>query len=283
MPILTSLHIDQSYHNHLLEEELYYDFIFLKCKATENYTFLNTDQHAIYNTIFILLDKIRSSCHIALVIAFLGIASLLLKGGIIAHSRFKIPFDLHKDSICNVLHSSDLAILLQQTSLILWDKALMSNHYAFKYVDRTLKDLIKALNSILEHKPFGKKVIIFREDFCQILSIVSKGRRKDIVGSLIKLTINMRLQQSLNPITLSETQEFADWLLEIGKNHVEQHINKSNYIKLPDDIYILLEHLHDLINFVYPDLNTNANNFYYIIDYIILVPKNTNVSLINST
>ncbi|CAG8623022.1 18542_t:CDS:2, partial [Racocetra persica] len=263
MPIPTPLHNDHLHHNRLPEDKLHYDFVLLKHRATENYTLLNANQHAIYNTVLfainhnqpaiifvdgpggsgkmflysVLLDKIRSSRHIVLAIASSGIVSLLLKEGVTAHSQFKILFDLYKDSICNIPHSSDLAILLQQSTLILWDEALMSNHYAFECVDRTLKDLMKALNPALKHKPFGGKVIIFGEDFHQILPVIPKGRRKDIVGFY-----------------------FANWLLEIED-----------------------QCLHDLINFVYSDLNTNANNFHYLIDCAILASKNTDVSLVNST
>jgi hypothetical protein len=35
-------------------------------------------------------------------VASSGIASLLLLGGKTAHSRFKIPIDLHDESTCNI-------------------------------------------------------------------------------------------------------------------------------------------------------------------------------------
>lgn len=45
-----------------------------------------------------MISRIRSRAQIVLVVAALGIASLLMPGGRIAHSRFHIPIDLNHDS-----------------------------------------------------------------------------------------------------------------------------------------------------------------------------------------
>jgi hypothetical protein len=113
----------------------------------------------------ILLAKVRLDGSIALAVASSGIASLLLPGGRTAHSRFKIPFNLHEGSTCSISHNSELALLLQITSLIIWDEAPMMNRYAFEALDRTLRDIMKAVNPNLEEKPFGGKVVLFGGDF----------------------------------------------------------------------------------------------------------------------
>ena len=41
----------------------------------------------------------------------------------------------------------------------------MTYRHVFEAVDRILKDLMKAVNPLLEEKPFGGKVIVFGEDF----------------------------------------------------------------------------------------------------------------------
>jgi hypothetical protein len=48
------------------------------------------------------LSYLRGQGKIVLVVASSGIASLLLMGGRTAHSRFKIPIDLHDESTCNI-------------------------------------------------------------------------------------------------------------------------------------------------------------------------------------
>lgn len=76
----------------------------------------------LYNTI---LAKVRSSHKIALAVASSGFAAELLSGGRTAHSRFKIPIPIFKTSTCKILRNSSLALLIQKTSLIVWDEASM--------------------------------------------------------------------------------------------------------------------------------------------------------------
>ena len=179
-----------------------------------------------------MLGKVRLNGDIALAVASSGIAALLLPGGRTAHSCFKIPINIHEDSTCSIKHNSDLALLLQVTKLIIWDEAPMTHRHAFEAVDRTLKDLMKAVDPSLEEKPFGGKVIVFGGDFRQILPVVIKGSREDIVGSclrrstlwthikLMTLKINMRLFRTENQPDAVEQKEFAEWLLEVGEGRI---------------------------------------------------------------
>jgi restriction endonuclease len=49
-----------------------------------------------------LFFSLRKQGKIVLVVASLGITSLLLLGRRTAHSRFKISIDLHDESTCNI-------------------------------------------------------------------------------------------------------------------------------------------------------------------------------------
>ncbi|KAG9068452.1 hypothetical protein KI688_010722 [Linnemannia hyalina] len=51
----------------------------------------------------LILSMARSNHDIALAVAGSGIAALLLQGGRIAQSRFKIPVPTHEDSVCSEL------------------------------------------------------------------------------------------------------------------------------------------------------------------------------------
>ena len=64
---------------------------------------------------------------IVLTVASSGVASLLLPNGRTAHSRFRIPIDIDEMSICDIKRGTKLAKLLIETSLIIWDEALMTN------------------------------------------------------------------------------------------------------------------------------------------------------------
>jgi uncharacterized radical SAM superfamily protein len=60
----------------------------------------------------LLLANVRSQDGVALAVASSGMAAILLKGGRTSHSRFKIPLDIHSESLCNVSAQSDLTKLL---------------------------------------------------------------------------------------------------------------------------------------------------------------------------
>jgi len=188
-----------------------------------------------------------------------------------------------------------LASLLQVARLIIWDEAPMTHRHAFEAVDRTLRDLMKAVDPLLEEKPFGGKVVVFGGDFRQILPVVIKGSREDIVGSclrrsilwthvkLIKLKINMRLQRAENQPDAAEQKEFADWLLEVGEGRIPTIRGlENNIIRLPNDIILPSQNINDLINFVYSNLTTNYFNPQYLVKRAILTSKNIDVHTVNT-
>jgi hypothetical protein len=114
--------------NRLVQEELVYDRHSLTTDADNAEDRLNDDQRNAYETILnvmtnkegklffvygnggtdktfvwtTLLSRLRGQGKIVLAVASSGITSLLLSGGRTAHSRFKIPIDLHDESTCNI-------------------------------------------------------------------------------------------------------------------------------------------------------------------------------------
>ncbi|KAF1883812.1 hypothetical protein Lal_00012730 [Lupinus albus] len=79
-----------------------------------------------------LTYALRSQKQIVLTVTSSGIASLLLRGGRTTHSKFKIPIPSLGNSICNIHQGSELAGLLKQTKLIIWDEAPMSHKFCFE-------------------------------------------------------------------------------------------------------------------------------------------------------
>ena len=70
------------------------------------YDYGETGKTLVWRT---LSASLRSKGEIILNVASSGIASLLLPGGRIAHSRFAIPLNLNEDSTCNIKQGSHLA------------------------------------------------------------------------------------------------------------------------------------------------------------------------------
>ncbi|XP_050878203.1 uncharacterized protein LOC127082025 [Lathyrus oleraceus] len=116
-----------------------------------------------------LASYIRSKKQICLTVASSGIASLLLPGSRTTHSMFKIPIPTMESSTCNIDKGSDRAELLKMAKLIIWDEAPM--------------DIMGRSNC--SDKLFGGKVIVFGGDFRQILPVVPRGSRSDIIHSTI--------------------------------------------------------------------------------------------------
>jgi hypothetical protein len=103
---------------------------------------LNPEQRAVYNNVMAAIDRraffvdglggigktffyscllstMRAQGQVAIVVASSGIVTLLLDGGRTAHSRFKIPVQgLNSTSTCYISRDSELATLLQATTLI---------------------------------------------------------------------------------------------------------------------------------------------------------------------
>jgi hypothetical protein len=130
-----------------------------------------------------IINWLRLDGLIVLTVASSGIASLLLSGGHTTHSRFKIPLTVSDTSLCEIKKNkkTNLARLVEMTSLIVWDKALMNNRCCFEALDCSLHDILINDNELPNDKLFGGKSILLGGDFKQILPVIPGGTKKDIV------------------------------------------------------------------------------------------------------
>jgi hypothetical protein len=60
------------------------------------------------------------------------------------------------------------------------------NKICFEALDRTLRDMLRQKNDIICQKPFGGMTMVLGEDFRQILPVLPKGRRHNIITTPIK-------------------------------------------------------------------------------------------------
>jgi len=137
-----------------------------------------------------LLSRVRSTGDIALSMASSGIAALLLEGGCTAHSRFKIPIaGLCGSSTCYVPLNSPQVALIRAARLIVWDEAPMAHKHVFEAMNRTLQHVMGVVHPALKDMFFGGKVVVMGVDFKQILPVVPRGTRGQILDASLKRSV----------------------------------------------------------------------------------------------
>ncbi|KAH8942819.1 hypothetical protein BDL97_13G015800 [Sphagnum fallax] len=199
-----------------------------------------------------LLSKVRSTGDIALSMASSSITALLLEGSCTAHSRFKIPITcLCGSSTCYVTLNSPQAALIRVARLIVWDEAPMAHKHVFEVVNRTLQHVMGALKDIL----FRGKVVVMGGDFRQLLPVVPRGTRGQIVDATLKRSA----------ILWHNVKGTEQVFLEVGEES----------ILIPEDMCCQGDTIDSLVNEVYGDLGRFT-------DSAILTPLNEDVDSINT-
>ncbi|XP_057747599.1 ATP-dependent DNA helicase PIF1-like [Arachis stenosperma] len=243
-----------------------------------------------------LAAAIRSKGKIVITVASSGITSLLLPGGRTAHSRFAIPPNLDEFSTCNIKQGSALAELIIKTRLIIWDEAPMVNKHCIEALDRTMRNILRFSNLNSQNQPFGGKTIVFGGNFWQILPVIPKGSRQDIVHAtinssyiwksykLLTLSKNMRLKATHDDEKIEDLREFAEWIRKIGVGNYDTQKDGVNKVKIPDDIMIKDwdDPIVAICKAIYPDLFDGTNYLSNIQDRAILAPTLHIVDEINN-
>jgi hypothetical protein len=138
--------------NPLIESELDYDREALRAHVERSLPLLNRDQDRAVVSILsavrldqggvFFLDRLDGSRK-TFAITSSCITALLLQGGRTSHFAFKIPIDVHRDSLCNVNANSDTAELIQVAKLIVWDEAPAQHRHCAEAVDRTFRYVLQ--------------------------------------------------------------------------------------------------------------------------------------------
>ncbi len=149
-----------------------------------------------------ICSALRGRSCVVLPTAASGIAAHLLPGGQTSHSKFKIPIPIKNNCNISGADNSPLGTLWRETALIIFDEASMLHRACYEAIDTTFRD-VKRNDSV----PFGGIPILFSGDFRQILPVVKRGTRHDIMDASIQrsdlwqymkvmhLTQNMRIAQ----------------------------------------------------------------------------------------
>ncbi|XP_018460165.2 uncharacterized protein LOC108831095 [Raphanus sativus] len=304
--------------NSMWSQELDYDIAEETLRHEKQFTQLNADQRAIYDSVLESVDKkegklffvygaggtgktflyqtiisrLCSRKQIVLPVASSGIAALLLPNGRTAHSRFNIPLKLSEDKLCNIKPGTMLAELILKTDLIIWDKA--THKHAFEALDKSLRDIVSRKDATAKELTFGGKTVLLGGDFRQILPVIPCGNRADTVLASIShsyiwhschkfsLKTNMRLNQ--------EEKEFSDWLLQVGEGRVESESGDQSEIHheqmIAFDGSLIrqsgVDSLKEVVDAAYKGVNTINSSQSYYTDRAILTPRNETVDEINA-
>ncbi|KAJ1693995.1 hypothetical protein LUZ63_010693 [Rhynchospora breviuscula] len=156
----------------------------------------------------------------------------------------------------------------------------MSKRQVVKALDRTLQDVTDSRH------PFGEKIVVFGGNFRQVLPVVRRGTKAQIVDATLpmsplctyikkrKLTRNMRA---------SSDPWFTQFLLNVGDG-TESSIG-NDFIRISNEMIIPYtteeESINELIETVFPSLNENDHRTYYIASQAILSTKNEYVDKLN--
>ncbi|XP_031127489.1 uncharacterized protein LOC116029578 [Ipomoea triloba] len=310
-----------NHNNRLLCDELGYDRDALLIESGRLESQLTDEQSLVYNTIlnnvqkqkggfffvygyggtgktFVwkpLSAKIRSQGKVVLNVASSGIASLLLPGGRTAHSRFAIPIAVTEDSTCNISQGSHLAQLLITAKLIIWDEAPMMHKHCFECLDRTLRDIMRVQDCNSGSKTFGGKTMVLGGDFRQILPVVPKGSRQDIVSATInssylwgscqvlRLTKNLRLNTDEQGANIEDIKDFAQWLAQIGDGILGGPNDGYAKVKIPQEMLLPStgDNIATIVDNIFPMFKEGCCHQEYMESRAILAPTLDVVNAVN--
>ncbi|CAK8563086.1 unnamed protein product [Lathyrus sativus] len=235
-----------------------------------------TGKTFLYRTI---MANLRRNNEIVLATASSGIAATLLLGGRTAHSRFGIPIDIEPHSICKIANIYDLDKLIRITSAIIWDEAPMINKYCVEALDRSLQDIMN------NNAPFGGKIMIMGGDFRQVLPVIEKGNRGQMISACI---IRSRLWATAKVLHLRQNMrsihdhDFAQFLMRIGDGN--EPTKEDDMVRMPAEIVIPWEgesSIQKLIQHTFPQLENHGWDASYMVERVILTPKNCDVHMLN--
>jgi hypothetical protein len=157
----------------------------------------------------------------------------------------------------------------------------MQNKHIMETVDRSFRDLRDS------DKPFGGLSVVFGGDFQQILPVVVKGSRAEIVSSCMQRSslwrsftiLHLRQNMRLNT-NVEEEADFAKWQLDVGHGkHTDQDLN----ISLPERFMCRENTVDSLIQTIYPGIDTPNHPDSYYSERTILSSLNSAVDSLNSS
>ena len=92
--------------------------------------------------------------------------------------------DVSQETTCDIKQGSQLAELLNKTSLIIWDEASMVNKLCFEALEKTLRNILRDKYENSADRPFGGLTLVCGGDLTNTTNY-SKGTRSDIFDAAL--------------------------------------------------------------------------------------------------
>ena len=232
-----------------------------------------------------ILNAVRLKSQVALATATSGIAATLLTGGKTVHSTFKVPLDLDDESVCNFSGITHIGRLMKKVKLIIIDEVTMGNKKVYECLDRTLRNVLN------KPEPFAGITVLFSGDFRQILPVVKRGGRDDIVNACLKRSeiiwplveqLELKTNERVARASADDAATLAEWseyLLQVGDGRIPREIGYGGYkIEIPPDM--IVDDIDELINFVFEDFEFDKDG--WANERAIIAARNKEVDLINA-
>ena len=150
-----SLHLSQRVFYNAVIQKLssgYQVLAFVNARSGTGKTYL-------LNAILAFARSSGSEITPALAVATSGIAATQLSNGRTFHSRFKAPLTVLEHSVLDISVQTNLARLIPQCVVIVWDEAPMAHRFLLEALDRSLRDIMN------NDRPFGGKSLVLAGDF----------------------------------------------------------------------------------------------------------------------
>ncbi|GKE98721.1 ATP-dependent DNA helicase PIF1-like protein [Tanacetum coccineum] len=162
--------------------------------------------------------------------------------------------------------------LMQQVELVIWDEAPMTQKYAFEALDKTLWDILGYPVPDKRNKIFGGMMTLLGGDFKQILPVIPKGKREDIVQACIN---RLELWKHCKVSTLKRSMRPA---------RIKDGEDEPTWIEIPETFLIpsLDSPIQQIVEETYPNFIKRQKDDAYLREQAILTPRNDDADAINA-
>ncbi|XP_071714541.1 uncharacterized protein [Rutidosis leptorrhynchoides] len=176
----------------------------------------------------------------------------------------------------------------------------MTQRYAFEALDKTLRDILGSKQEENRGKLFGGMPILLGGNFRQILPVIPKGKRQEVIQSCINIS---ELWKDCQLFTLSRIMRvneytadgqldtrkhlFNKWILDIGDGKVpaksKEGEDEPTWIQIPEEFIVKSEKtpIEDIVNTIFLDFTQRQDDEEYLRERAILTPRNDDADEIN--